>query len=340
MKRGLFLLIAFNLIFLLGCQNEVLLDGSELDMSKLGENEKYVVAKTIYKDLEKGAEYVFAEYEYDQYGNKIKKINYSGNDNSKYTIKKWEYDSKGNLLEYIVDSRKSDAYLKTYVKYEYKYNNQGKKIKETKKNRHDEILKEINFQYWPNKNLRSKITKFNSGNIIEIFYDKLGDPKKGIVFTNDGIQGNIKYQVEYYDDGKKKIQKNIIYKGKIIKSKTEYYNKQKKKIKVLDRKRKKINGWYEWEYNNQGKKTKFVVKNKKGKIKKYTKYKYDNNGNKTRYEKNYIENGEIDSSGYTKYKYDGDGNLLLIKWMSRNDEIEAILKEKFKKINIKSEGRK
>ena len=335
MKRKLiFLLVIPSLMILVGCQDDGLLNGSELDMSALGENKKYVVAKTIYKSLKRGENYLSEENEYDQYGNLIKRVNY--NEKGEIVMEeKWKYDKGGNLL------KKTEEEKTSYLHFIYKYNDQGKRTKWRTKNKTGDVIVGADYRYWGNGELkyRKRINYYNLGQKEEVYYDKKGNPKKGEIKVENGKKINIKYQISYYDNGNKKKQiKEKVYNNEVIESEVIKYNKAENKIlrKGNGQFGGMINTWYEWEYDNEGNKIKFIVKNEDGKIEEYEEYSYDENGNTVETKEFFVEDDGKKELFFWKLTIYNDKGIILKKIAKNSDgKITSIWENKFKIINVK-----
>jgi len=317
---------------LTGCQDK-LLDGSELDMSKLGPNEKYVVAARIYENIETGEEYVKRKYEYDKYGNMIKQTSYNvkvyNSKEPKKLIKRWEYDKHGNMLKRVFTGWQ-------YFYQEYSYNSQGQKIGYIKKDKNGETVEEAEFEYWQNGNLKHEKIEDFLGRRKEIFYNQQGDPKEGLIISTEGKKIELKYKIDYYPNGnKKKKVKEAVYNGETIKTEVSDYNKEGKKIEHIEKEGNTISYWCEQEYNKNGDLVKFISKDKNGRIKKYKEYKYDVNGNKIRYlEKRRIDN-ELTLTGWTESKFKKNKYELFTRFKKRNGDIFQVFKYKYKRIKVK-----
>jgi hypothetical protein len=314
---------------LTGCQDE-LLDGSELDMSKLGPNEKYVKANTIYKSLRRGEEYLDAKYEYDKYGNVVKKIDYNKNGEviKEYT---WKYDKQGNVLEEI---REGNDFSLRFV---YRYNDKNQRIKWRTQTKSGRNIKGADYRYWDNGNLkyRKRMNYFDLGEIEEINYNEQGEPINGKITTPNGEEIKIEYIIKRYKNNKRKKQiRKEIYNGETVASTITEYNKEGQKVKSVSNGR-RINTWYEWQYDDRGNIIKFTVKDEDGKVEEWEEYKYNDNGNKIE-EKEYEvkENEKVELYFWTVENYDKNGNHLSWHVKSEKGKIISIGKNEFKKIEV------
>jgi len=314
---------------LTGCQDK-LLDGSELDMSKLGPNEKYVVAATIYKSLKRGEKYLDKKYQYDRYGNRVKEINY--NENGEIIEERiWKYDKQGNVLEEIRDTNDS------YLRFVYRYNDKGQRIKWRTKNKSGYNIKGADYRYWDNGNLkyRKRINYYNLGEIEKINYNKQGEPIGGKIITSNDEEIKIEYVIERYKNGgrKKQIRKEI-YNGETVASTITEYNEKGQKIKSISNGR-RINTWYEWRYDNRGNKIKFIVKDEDGQIEEWKEYKYNEDGIRIQEKEYQVEkDGTAELDSWIVENYDKDRNYL--SWYFKNEAGKIISKgkNKFKKIEV------
>ena len=317
------------LVVITGCQDE-LLDGSELDMSKLGPNEKYVVATTIYKNLKRGEKYLDKKYQYDRYGNRVKEINY--NKNGEIIEKRiWKYDKQGNVVEEIRDTNDS------YLHFVYRYNDKGQRIKWRTKNKSGYNIKGADYRYWDNGNLkyRKRINYYNLGEIEKINYNKQGEPMGGKIITSNDEEIKIEYVIERYKNGgrKKQIRKEI-YNGETVASTITEYNEKGQKIKSISNGR-RINTWYEWRYDNRGNKIKFIVKDEDGQIEEWKEYKYNEDGNQIEYKRFFINSNKKELFSWIVSNYNNAGIIINKKFKNKNGEVTSIWTNKFDKIKIK-----